>query len=85
VGLAGQFQYSARMTAAGQFIAELHRERRSGKVSSETELHLKHEFRRLGWDASAATLAGAVREEIDRLDREAVTLRKLSADLFGAG
>jgi hypothetical protein len=73
------------MTAAGQFIAELHRERQSGKVSSETEVHLKHEFRRLGWDASASTLAGAVREEIERLDREAATLRELSADLFGVG
>jgi hypothetical protein len=73
------------MTAAGQFIAELHRERRKGKVSSETELHLKHEFRRLGWDAPAAILAAAVGEEIDRLDREATTLRKLCADLFGVG
>ncbi len=73
------------MTAAGQFIAELHRERRNGKVSSETELHLKHEFRKLGWDASAATLASAVGEEIDRLDREAATLRKLCADLFRLG
>ena len=39
------------MTAAGQFIAELHQERRRGKVSSETELHLKHVFRKLGWDS----------------------------------
>ena len=57
------------MTAAGQFIAELHRERRSGKVSSETELHLKHVFRKLGWDAPGSTLAAAVGEEIDRLER----------------
>jgi hypothetical protein len=73
------------MTAAGQFIAELQRERRSGNVSSETDLHLKHEFRRLGWDAPSSMLAAAVREEIERLDREAATLRKLSADLLGAG
>jgi hypothetical protein len=71
------------MTAAGQFIAELHRERRNGKVSSETELHLKHVFRKLGWDAPGSTLAAAVEEEIDRLDREAATLRMLRADLFG--
>jgi hypothetical protein len=45
------------MTAAGQFIVERHRERRSGKVSSETELHLKHEFRRLGWDTPGSMLA----------------------------
>ena len=56
------------MTAAGQFIAELHQERRRGKVSSETELHLKHV---------------AVGEEIDRLDREAATLRKLCAAMVG--
>jgi hypothetical protein len=71
------------MTAAGQFIAELQRERRSGKVSSETELHRKHVFRKLGWVAPVATLAAAVGEEINRLEREAATLRKLSADLFG--
>ncbi len=71
------------MTAAGQFIAELHRERQSGKVSSETELHLKHVFRKLGWDTPGSTLALAVGEEIDRLEREAATLRKLRADLFG--
>jgi hypothetical protein len=71
------------MTAAGQFIAELHRELRSGKVSSETELHLKHVFRKLGWDAPGSTLAAAVGEEIDRLEREAAALRKLCADLFG--
>jgi hypothetical protein len=72
------------MTAAGQFIAELHRERRSGKVSPETELHLKHVFRKLGWDTSASTLAAAVEEEIDRLEQEAATLRRLRADLFAA-
>jgi hypothetical protein len=71
------------MTAAGQFIAELHQERRRGKVSSETELHLKHVFRKLGWDTPASTLAAAVGEEIDRLAREASTLRKLRADPFG--
>src|ERR1700739_2644801 len=60
--------------AAGQFIAELHSERRRGHVSSETELHLKHVFRKLDWDTPntpASTLAAAVGEEIDRLEREA--------------
>ena len=72
------------MGTARQFIAELQRERRSGNVSSETEQHLKHEFRTLGRDASESTLAAAVGSEIDRLIREAATLRKLRDVLFGA-
>jgi hypothetical protein len=71
------------MTTAGIFINGLQRERRSGNVSGETEQHLKHEFRRLGWDAPDAALAAAVAAEIERLDREAATLRKLRAGLFG--
>ena len=71
------------MSIAGQFIAELQRERRSGNVSSETEQHLKHEFRQLGRDAPNAALAAAVGVEIDRLSREAGTLGKLRAALFG--
>jgi hypothetical protein len=70
------------MGTAGQFIVELQRERRMGNVSSETEQHLKHEFRPLGRDASESVLA-AVGSEIDRLSREAETLRKLRAVLFG--
>jgi hypothetical protein len=70
-------------TAGQQFIAELQRERRSGNISSETEQHLKHEFRQLGRDASGATLAAAIGTEIDRLNREAATLGKLRAALFG--
>jgi hypothetical protein len=73
------------MTAAGQFIAELQRERRGGNVSSETDQHIKHEFRKLGRDAPASTLAAAVEVEIDRLNREAATLRKLCTALFGVG
>jgi hypothetical protein len=73
------------MTAAGQFIAELHQERRRGKVTSETELHLKHVFRKLGWDTPASTLAAAVGEEIDRLEREVATLRRLRAEVLGGG
>jgi hypothetical protein len=55
----------------------------SGNVASETEQHLKHEFRKLGWDASDPTLAAAIGVEIDRLKREAATLHKLRAVLFG--
>ena len=71
------------MSTARQFIAELQRERRSGNVSSETEQHLKHEFRTLGREASDSALAVAVGSEIDRLSREAATLRKLRDSLFG--
>ena len=49
----------------------------------ETEQHLKHEFRKLGWDATDPTLAAAIGIEIDRLKREAATLHKLRAILFG--
>ena len=75
--------YGQRMGTAGQFIVELQRERRMGNVSSETEQHLKHEFRQLGRDAPNAALAAAVGVEIDRLSREAGTLGKLRAALFG--
>ena len=71
------------MGTARQFIAELQRERQRGNVSSETEQHLKHEFRTLGRDASESNLAAAVETEIDRLIREAATLRKLRDVLFG--
>ncbi len=71
------------MSIAGQFVAELQRERRGGNVSLETEQHLKHEFRKLGWDAPDPTLATAIGVEIDRLTREAATLRKLRDTLFG--
>jgi transcription initiation factor TFIIIB Brf1 subunit/transcription initiation factor TFIIB len=75
--------YGHRMSTARQFIVELQREQRIGNVSSETEQHLKHEFRTLGRDASDTVLAAAVGTEIDRLNREAETLRKLRAVLFG--
>jgi hypothetical protein len=78
----GRFTFALRMTVAGQFIANLRKERRLGNVSSETEQHLKHEFRKLGWDAPDSTLAAAIGSEIDRLRLEAETLRKLRASLF---
>lgn len=71
------------MTAAGQFIAQLQRERRGGGISGETEQHLKHEFRKLGQDASGSILWAAIGSEIDRLEREAETLRKVRAAVFG--
>ena len=72
------------MTAAAEFIAQLQSERRGGNVSGETEQHLKHEFRKLGRDASDLILSAAVGSEINRLEREAATLRKLRETLFGA-
>jgi hypothetical protein len=71
------------MTAAGEFIAQLQKERRGGNISGETEQHLKHEFRKLGRNASDSILAAAIGSEIDRLEREATTLRNLRAALFG--
>ena len=70
------------MTTASQFIAGLQKERRHGNVSSETEQHLRHEFRKLGWDATDATLGASIDVEVDRLEREAATLRKLRSELL---
>jgi hypothetical protein len=52
-------------------------------VFLETEQHLKHEFRNLGRDALDPTLVAAIGAEIDRLDGEAATIRRLRASLFG--
>jgi hypothetical protein len=71
------------MTNAGDFITALQQEQRIGNVSSETEQHLKHEFRKLGRDASHTILALAVGAEIDRLERQAATLRRLRQSLVG--
>jgi hypothetical protein len=71
------------MTIAGNFITDLQAEQKIGNVSSETEQHLKHEFRKLGGDAPNSTLAVAVDAEIDRLERQAATLRRLRAGLLG--
>ncbi len=71
------------MTIAGNFITDLQAERRIGNVSYETEQHLKHEFRKLGRDASPPMLAAAVDAEINRLERQAAALRRLRAGLLG--
>jgi hypothetical protein len=70
------------MTIAGQFITSLQDEQKKGNVSSETEQHLKHEFRGLGRDATGLMLATAVAAEIARLDRQAATLRRLRESLL---
>jgi hypothetical protein len=75
--------YVRAMTIAGNFIAALQQEQRIGNISYETGLHLRHEFRKLGRDASAPTLAAAVVAEIERLGRQAETLRRLRDALLG--
>jgi len=70
------------MTMAGDFISALQTEQSIGNVSSETEQHLKHEFRVLGRDASSTSLAEAVDAEIERLERQAATLRRLRDGLL---
>jgi hypothetical protein len=70
------------MTTGSKFISDLQDERRSGNISSETEQHLKHEFRELGRDATDVILAAAIGAEIDRLEREGATLRKLRSRLL---
>jgi hypothetical protein len=70
------------MTIVGNFISNLQSEQSIGNVSSETEQHLKHEFRMLGRDASKSMLASAVEAEIDRLERQASTLRRLREALL---
>ena len=77
----GMPRHNYPMTIVGQFITVLQQEQRIGNVSSETEQHLKHEFRKLGRDASGPTLAAAVEAEINRLVRQADTLRRLQATL----
>jgi hypothetical protein len=66
-----------KMTVAGDFIASLQDEQKKGNVSSETEQHLKHEFRKIGRDARGPILSAAVNAEIERLERQAATLRRL--------
>jgi hypothetical protein len=54
-------------------------EQRIGNVSAETEQHLKPEFRKLGKDAPDMMLAAGVDAGIDRLERQAATLRRRRA------
>ena len=65
------------MTVAGDFITSLQDEQKKGNVSSETEQLLKHEFRKLGSDASRTMLAAVEDAEIDLMERRAAILRRL--------
>jgi hypothetical protein len=53
-----------------------------GNVPSQIEQHLTHEFRKRGMDGSDMMLAAAVDAEIDRLERQAATLRPLREGLL---
>ena len=70
------------MSIAGQFITALQTEQTMGTVSSETEQHLKHEFRRIGRDAPAPMLIAAVEAEISRLELQAAALKRLCGSLL---
>lgn len=72
------------MTTAGTLTAALGDERRKGNLSAETEQHLRHELRRAGWQSDDSALIEPISLEIARLEREAETLRKLRAMIFGA-
>ncbi len=69
-------------TAAGYFISLLAKERQAGIVTIETEQHLKHDFRKLSWRADDAILAASVSTQIERLEKEAVALRRLRDECF---
>jgi hypothetical protein len=72
------------VTTAGTLTAALGAERRKGNLSAETEQHLRHEVRRCGWQSGDSALVEPVSQEIERLEREAATLRRLRMEIFGA-
>ena len=70
-------------TTAGALTFALRTERQKGNLSAETEAHLRHELRRRGWQSDDARLLEPISQEIARLEREAATLRRLRATMFG--
>ncbi len=65
------------------FIASLKEEIRVGRVSAQTEHHLRREFTSIGWDRDDALHAARVDEEIARLETHARVLRSLRVQAFG--
>jgi hypothetical protein len=55
---------------------------RAGNYSADF-LHYKHEFRKFGRDTSGPFLVAAMDAEINRLERQTVTLRRLQVSLLG--
>ncbi len=66
------------------FVAALQREMRVGRVTAQTEHHLRREFSAIGWNRDDALHAAKVDEEIARLETQARVLRELRIATFGA-
>jgi hypothetical protein len=66
------------------FVASLKYEMRLGRVTPQTEHHLRREFSGIGWDRDDALHALKVDEEIGRLETQARVLRTLREAAFGA-
>jgi hypothetical protein len=81
--MTGRSAFVLRTASGGQFLAELGQERRNGTISPDTEQRVKLTVRVLARDAPDATPAAAVGAEIDRVERDAAVLGKLSSRLFG--
>jgi hypothetical protein len=73
----------AREQLATRFLAELHSALKQGHVSRDTEAHLRNMFRSIGWNAEPQKLSAQVDREIERLEREALVLKKLRSESFG--
>jgi hypothetical protein len=66
------------------FVAALKHEMRLGRVTAQTEHHLRLEFSGIGWHRDDALHALKVDEEIGRLETQARVLRTLREAAFGA-
>ena len=66
------------------FVAALKHELRLGRVTVQTEHHLRREFSAIGWHRDDALHASKVDEEIGRLETQARVLRTLREQTFGA-
>jgi len=65
-------------------VAALKHEMRLGRVTVQTEHHLRLEFSAIGWHRDDALHAMKVDEEIARLETQARVLRALREAAFGA-
>lgn len=67
-----------------RFLSDLHSALAQGHVSRDTEAHLRHVFRSLGYDADPHHHAAQVDREVERLEREAFMLKTLRQRFFGS-
>jgi hypothetical protein len=65
------------------FVASLKHEMRLGRVTPQTEHHLRRELSGIGWHREDALHAIKVDEEIARLETQARVLRTLRNEAFG--